>query len=61
MGEERVHRRARERVDRRVAVAGRIQEIAREGGCELDRELREVGGIGRIKERWRWSFVPAGE
>ena len=44
-----------------MAVAGRIQEIAREGGCELDRELREVGGIGRLKERWRWSFVPAGE
>ena len=44
-----------------MAVAGRIQEIAREGGWELDRELREVGGIGRIKERWRWSFVPAGE
>ena len=20
-----------------------------------------MGGIGRLKERWRWSFVPAGE
>ena len=27
----------------------------------MERELREVGGIGRIKERWRWSFSPTGE
>ena len=39
----------------------RSYEKAREGGWELDGELREVGGIGRIKERWRWSFFPAGE
>ena len=48
-------------MDRRGAAAERILEIAREGGWELDGELREVGGIGRIKERWRWSFFPAGE
>ncbi len=34
--------------------------MARAGGWELDAELREVGGIGRIRERWRWSFKPAG-
>ena len=34
--------------------------MARAGGWALDEELREVGGIGRIRERWRWSFTPAG-
>ena len=35
-------------------------EMARAGGWALDEELREVGGIGRIRERWRWSFAPTG-
>ena len=59
-GEERVQGRARGREGRRAAVAEKIEEMARAGGWRLERELREVGGVGRIKERWRWSFTPAG-
>ena len=51
-GEERAQGRVREREGRRAAVAEKIEEMAREGGWRLERELREVGGIGRIKERW---------
>ena len=34
--------------------------VARKKGQELSEELREVRGVGRIKERWRWSFSPTG-
>jgi len=38
----------------------RMEELAREGGWRLDEEMREVRGVGRLREKWRWSFTPAG-
>ena len=57
---DRAERRAEEREGGRARAAAKIVEMARAGGWALDEELREVGGIGRIRERWRWSFTPAG-
>jgi hypothetical protein len=60
VGEDRVAQRAARRVGERAEAARRIAALARAGGWELEGELREVGGVGRIKEKWRWSFTPAG-
>ena len=60
MGEGRVEGRAAAREEGRRAAAARIVEVARKEGRELSEELREVRGVGRIKERWRWSFSPTG-
>ena len=60
-GEERTESRATDRETGRAAAAARIVALARRDGRELVEELREVGGIGRIKERWRWSVSPTGE
>ena len=57
---DRAERRAEEREGGRARAARKIVEMARAGGWALDEELREVGGIGKIRERWRWSFTPAG-
>ena len=58
--EARAERRAEEREGGRAKAAEKIEGMARAGGWTLDEELREVGGIGRIRERWRWSFAPTG-
>ena len=39
----------------------RMEEMARAAGLRLEGEMREVGGVGRLREGWRWSFTPAGE
>ena len=38
----------------------RIEEMARAGGRGLEEDMREVGGVSKLKEKWRWSFEPAG-
>ena len=52
--------RAAAREEGRKSAAARIAAVARREGRELSEELREVRGVGRIKERWRWSFSPTG-
>ena len=58
--EERTRGRAAERERGRARAAARIAELASEGGLGLEAEMREVGGVGRLKEKWRWSYMPAG-
>ena len=60
LGEERVESRAAAREAGRAAAAARVEGLARAGGWELEEDMREVGGVSRLKEKWRWSFEPAG-
>ena len=61
MARDRVAGRASERARGRARAVERMEEMARAAGLRLEGEMREVGGVGRLREGWRWSFTPAGE
>ena len=48
------------RAGARERVAGRIEELARREGRGLERDMRGTGGVDRMREKWRWSLLPAG-
>ena len=47
------------RAGARERVAGRMEELARREGRRLERDMRNAGGVDRLREQWRWSLLPA--
>ena len=46
------------RAGARERVAGRMEELARREGRRLERDMRDTGGVDRLREQWRWSLLP---
>ena len=44
----------------RERVASRMEELAKREGRRLERDMRDAGGVDRLREQWRWSLLPAG-
>ena len=49
------------RAGARERVASRMEELARREGRRLERDMRDVGGVDRLREQWQWRFSLAGE